>query len=140
MERVTTESIIRRPHPLSEAEKGPGGEVWFVHLSRDRVLHGANQSELDGRHREIDGAFHESQFHFGEHFSSHGIAGGIVEPVQEPPAGRWFTEAFIRLETALGEEFFDFADGVQAFAQPSAIAEGTTGLDGPILDTHQRRW
>lgn len=72
-------------------------------------------------------------FDFAQKIASHGIAGRVVEPVEEPAASGRFAEAIVGFEAALREELFDFANAFEAIAVPAAEAERTCALDGPIL-------
>ena len=89
----------------------------------------------------IDGeAIGEGSFDFGEEFAAHLDAWGVVEPVEEPPTGGGLTESLVGFEANAGEELFDFADGFEVFALPATEPESAGGLNGPILDAHERGW
>jgi hypothetical protein len=82
----------------------------------------------------------EGTFDLSEEFASHFRAGGIVEPVEEPPTGGGFAESLVGFEADASEKLLDLADGFESLSLPAAEPEGTGSFDGPILNAHERGW
>ena len=100
-----------------------------------------------GRHLDGD-AVGEGEFDLGEEFAADLVAGGVVEPVEEPTAGGGFAEALVGLEAAAGEVLLDLPDGVEAIALPdyqtlpegeataAAMKEKNIVAEGYVLPAH----
>src|SRR3954451_20197222 len=94
------------------------------------LLHRRGRPERDG--------LREGQLDLAQQVAAHLVAGGVVEPVEEPPAGGGLAEPLVGLEAGPGEELLDLADRVEPLALPPAEPEGAGGLDRPVLDAHER--
>ena len=105
-------------------------------LVESQVLRGGDVSQWQIHFEFVVGfgyALGQRVFDFAQKVASHGIAGRVVEPVEEPTASRRFAEAIVGLEAALREELFDFADAFETIAVPSAETERTCAFYRPIL-------
>src|SRR5262245_451403 len=89
--------------------------------------------------RALGSALGERALDFGQQQLPHLLARRLVEPVEEPAASGRLAQTLIDLEAQPGEVLFDLGHALQPFALPAAEAQGTGGLDRPVLHA-LKRW
>src|SRR5260370_21085996 len=58
---------------------------------------------------------------FTQEQAAHFVSGGLVEPIEKPPAPGRLAQSLVGLEASLGKELFDLRHRLQPFALPPAI-------------------